>query len=161
MIGETQEEVGATVSCAGASTSDRVAREPPIKLHDAKLPIVTRIEGLDALVIELAAEFEGVPTVRPGNRVFGLPDLVVEARRLFCGSEVRQSGIAKVDGQQPVDARRVTIADAKGIAELSDARSPASTAIQRDMAPTDTRVIEEIAADGSAPIADYVIDRRG
>src|ERR1700738_36858 len=127
MIGEPEKETRTPVPRAAAATTDGVASEPAIKLHDAKLSIITRIEGLDDIVIELAAEFEGVPSVRPGDRIFGLPDFIVKACRLLRGSEVRQCGIAKVDGQQPVDARRVAIPYAKCIAKLPDARSPART----------------------------------
>src|SRR4029077_3920469 len=103
MIGEAQDEIRTAVSGAGARATDGVAGEPAIKLHEAKLSVVTRIEGLDVLVIELATDFKGVPAACPGDRVFGLPDVIVKARRLLRGSEVRQCRIAKVDCQEPVN----------------------------------------------------------
>jgi hypothetical protein len=38
--------------------------------------------------------------------------------------QVKATIVAKVEGQQPVEACRVTIADAYGVAKLPDARGP-------------------------------------
>ena len=45
----------------------------------------------------------------------------------LCVPQVKVAIVAKVEGQQPVEACRVTIADADGVAKLPDARGPAST----------------------------------
>ena len=77
-IGQAKEEVRGSISCAGGSTTDGVAGEPAIKVQITKLAIIAGIEGLDDLMIELAAEFKCVPTVGPGNGVFRLPNVVIE-----------------------------------------------------------------------------------
>src|SRR5882762_5377643 len=86
--GEPEEEVRSPIPSAGASTTDSVAAEPAVKIHDAKLTIVTRIEGLDNLTPELPTKFNVVPAARPGYCIFELPDVVVEARGTLLGPQV-------------------------------------------------------------------------
>jgi hypothetical protein len=78
----------------------------------------------------------------------------------LCAPQVKVTIVAKVEGQQPVEACRVTIADADGVAKLPDARGPASTVIQRDVAPTEAGVIYEVGADASGPVTHGVVDWR-
>jgi hypothetical protein len=94
---------------------------------------------------EFGADFYVVAAMRPGNRIFSLPDLIVEALASHGVSEVRQSGIAVVDGQQTVEPRRVTIPNANGVAELPDVGIPARAVIQSDMAPAETGIVGKIA----------------
>ena len=67
--------------------------------------------------------------------------------------------VVEVEGQQAVETGRVTIADAKGIAELSNAGSPAGAVVQSDMAPAEAGIVGKIVVDHPSPIANGVIDR--
>src|SRR5579863_7508209 len=66
VVRKAQHEVRAAVSSTIAGTADSVAGKAAVKFHEAKFAVVTSIKGLDDIVIELAAELERVPVVRPG-----------------------------------------------------------------------------------------------
>src|ERR1700758_957216 len=68
-------------------------------------------------------------------------------------------GVVKVQSQQAVQSRRIAIPDSQRVAELTHARSPGSAAIDDDMAPAKAKVIQQIAAQRSGPVA-YGVDNR-
>ena len=72
---------------AGASTFGGFAGKAAIKVHKPKLTVIAGIEGLDDLMDELAAEFEGMAAAGPSDRIFRLPHLVIEA--LQCSPLIR------------------------------------------------------------------------
>ena len=88
--GKPEDEVRTAIAGAGSSTTDDVAGEPAVKVHQPKFTIIARIEGLDDLAPELPAEFNVVPAVSPRYRIFELPDVVVEVRGAFLGPQVRE-----------------------------------------------------------------------
>ena len=90
MKGEPEDEVRATIAGAGASTTCDLAAEPAVKVHQTKLAIVARIEGIDNLTPDLAAKLKVVPAARPTYRVFELPDVVVKVRSALLGPQVRE-----------------------------------------------------------------------
>src|SRR5215469_16045237 len=100
-------------------------------------------------MLELRAEFERMPAVGPGHSILGLPDLVVEALAGLSLPQVLQRTGLIVEGQQPIETRRVTVSDANGIAELSDTGIPAVAVVQSDMVPTKAGVIDDSGANAA------------
>ena len=81
---ETKDEVRTTIAGAVASTTDDLLVNRPSKSIRPKLTIVTRVERLDDLTPELAAKFQVVPSMGPAQRIFELPDVVIEALVVLC-----------------------------------------------------------------------------
>src|SRR4029077_7256679 len=155
--GKTEDEVRTTIAGAAAGTTDDVAGEPAVEIHKPKLTIVTRIESLDDLTPELATKFQVVPSVGPAQRIFELPDVVVEARGALLGTQLREGGVGKFETQQSVETCRVTVADSKDIPELPNARSPAWAAAKRNMARANAEIVHKITTERSGPVANCVV----
>jgi hypothetical protein len=58
LTGETQDEVGSTVTGASGGTTDGVAGEAAIEVHKTQFTVVARIEGLDDVVNIFGADFQ-------------------------------------------------------------------------------------------------------
>ena len=86
--------------------------------------------------------------------------MVVETRCALLGAQVREGGVGEVESQQSVKTCRVAIPDSEGVAELPDARIPAGTAAERNMAPAHTEIIYKITGDRSRPVANCVVNWR-
>ena len=71
-----------------------------------------------------SAELEGVPTARPRDGIVRLPDLVVKTLAGFRVAQIQVTIVAKIESQKSIEARRVTISDTDGIAELGQRSDP-------------------------------------
>src|ERR1700730_2155947 len=101
-----------------------------------------------------------MPSVRPADRIFELPYVVVKALSLLRATQIGKGRIGEVQSQQSGKICGVTISDSKRVPELSDARSPAIAAVERHMAPTDAGMIHKVTADRSGPVANGIVDWR-
>src|ERR1700730_14163737 len=99
-----------------------------------------------------------MPSVRPADRIFELPYVVVKALSLLRATQIGKGRTGEVQGQQSGKICGVTISDSKRVAELSDARGPAITAVERHMAPTDAGIIHKITVDRSGPVANGIVN---
>src|SRR5260221_2467305 len=157
-LGKPEKKPGPPPPAVAATTAaDRVAGEPPVEVEITKFAVVARIEGFDDLTEVLPAKFYVVPPMCPSYGVFSLPHMIIEALGALPISNVVDDRVAKVYGQQSVDTGRVAVTNAEGVAELAHARSPAIAAVERDMAPTKAGIIDEVATNQAAPIANHVV----
>src|SRR5216684_8496007 len=101
-----------------------------------------------------------MPSVGPAHGIFELPYVVIEARGLLRGTQVSKVRVEEFQIQQSINTRRVAIPDSKGIAELSDARGPATTTVERDMAPAEAGIIHKITCNRSSPITNGIVNWR-
>src|SRR5262249_29303842 len=110
------------------------------------------------LTPELATKFQVVPSAGPAQRIFELPDVVVEARGALLSTQVRERGVRKAEKQQSVETCRVAVTDSEAMSEIPNARIPACSAAKRDMTPANAEIVDQIAAEHSRPVTNRVVD---
>ena len=94
------------------------------------------------------------------DRIFELPDMVVEALGAFLSSKVSERRVGEIYSQESIEACRVAVPDAKSVAELADARIPAIAGIECDVAPAHAEVVHKVAANRARPVSNSVPDGR-